>query len=239
MMKHSAEKCFCESMDKSLASQVVVNLDTHLWSLSFHFDEIALHSGVYDQSLDSCSISESSYRCRCYLRNELLFHPCSTAAHGISSDISLHVTSDATSVLDLDLQALKEAVITLSRRPSEVCGTCQSAGSRNTLVNLVQDQGTRFWNHLPQGDLVSLEGTVVSLHSGCCDVGKFTRHASSHDVHLLRFAQGGKNLICLRVLTHCHMVICHYMRWLLGQIHGFKMWPICDEMATLESFLSC
>jgi len=67
MMKHSSEKCFCESMDKSLASQVVVNWDTHLRSLSFHFDEIALHSGVYGQSLDSCSISESSYRCRCYL----------------------------------------------------------------------------------------------------------------------------------------------------------------------------
>lgn len=205
-MKHSSEECFCESMDKSLASQVVVNLDTHLYSLSFHFDEIALHSSLYDQSLDSCSISESSYRCRCYLRNELLFHPCSTAGHGISSDISLHVMSDATSLLDLDIQALKEAVIKLSMRPADVYRTCQSAGCANSLVNLIQDQGTHSWNHLPQGDLVSLEGTVVSLHSGCCAVDKLTCHASAHDVHQLRFAQGWKNLICLRVLTHCDMV---------------------------------
>ncbi|KAJ8437654.1 hypothetical protein Cgig2_028592 [Carnegiea gigantea] len=206
IMKHSAKKCFCESMDKSLASQVVVNLDTHLYSLSFHFDEIALHSSLYDQSSDSCSTSESSYRCRCYLRNELLFHPCSTAGHGISSDISLHVTSDATSLLDLDIQALKEAIIKLSMRPADVCCTCQSGGCANSLVNLIQDQGTHSSNHLPQGDLVSLEGTVVSLHSGCCAVDKLTCHDSAHDVHHLRFAQGGKNLICLRVLTHCHVV---------------------------------
>ncbi|KAK9756390.1 hypothetical protein RND81_01G093800 [Saponaria officinalis] len=186
IMKHLAEKCFCNSHDKYVGDKVAINMDTRLFSTAFHFIEAGSSSGsCNDPSPGSCFYCESSSKC--FLQNGLVFHP-GCAVHGSFCNVSLHIATDVMDHLDIGVQALKEVVTGLSVSSTSSTHGLQ-VGHVNTVAGNLKNQVVCFGNSLPEGSLMSLRGIVMSLHSG---------DGTLDDI---RLSKNWKGPICLLILT--------------------------------------
>ncbi|XP_074273234.1 CST complex subunit CTC1 isoform X6 [Silene latifolia] len=184
IMKHNAGKCFCDSDDINVGNKISINMEACLWSTSFHFNGVDSSSGPCNDPSCSCSICRSSSRR--HLRNDLVLHPDSSA-HGSFCDVRLHIATDNP---DAGVQPLKEAV---SSTNVSVHG--QQVGFKNSVAGDFQNKGACFGNSLPEGKLISLRGTVMSLH--CFSDGNLV------DIHHSKKWDG---TVCLRVLTDGQML---------------------------------
>ncbi|KAL9247616.1 hypothetical protein vseg_021031 [Gypsophila vaccaria] len=188
IMKHLGGKCFCHSHGKNVDDKVAINMDTGLLSMVFHFCDAGSSSGsCTDISSGFCSTCQSSSNR--LLQNELAFHP-GRAAHGSFCDVSLHIATDATGNLDMGVNALKEVVTGLSVSFTDRSIHSLQVGCTNTVVGNLNNQVACFGNSLPEGSLISLRGTVMSLHH--------SRTGTSNDI---RINKNWKSSICLLVLT--------------------------------------
>ncbi|XP_048501203.1 CST complex subunit CTC1 isoform X2 [Beta vulgaris subsp. vulgaris] len=202
IMKHCAEKCFCDFHNFNLGSSLSITLETNFWSLSCHFSEAmdCLSSPYGDPSSASCSIIDNLSGF--HLQNELVLNPCSSAGGGSFSDVKLYVAADATALLDvyMGFQALKKPVINLSLGLSDIYS--KQVGYQNTVVALFENQGMYSRNGLPEGNLISLQGTVVSIgNSGSFSIDTFPCNGASLNTDLPRFNKEKEGLLYLLVLT--------------------------------------
>ncbi|KAH9609928.1 hypothetical protein KSS87_014509, partial [Heliosperma pusillum] len=184
IIKHLAGKCFCDSHDIDIGNKISINMEARLWSTAFHFNGVDSSSGPCNDQLCSCSICRSSNRR--HLQNDIVLHP-DCAAHGSFCDISLHI---ATGHPDAGVQALKESV---SSTTVSVHG--QQVGFTNSVIGDFRNKGVCFGNSLPEGKLISLRGTVTSLHRFMDGTVVDIHHSEKWD-----------GTVCLRVLTDGQML---------------------------------
>ncbi|XP_056694368.1 CST complex subunit CTC1 isoform X2 [Spinacia oleracea] len=208
IMKHCAEKCLCDSRHINLGSNIIVTSETNFWSLSFNFGEVAecMSGPCNDSSSVSCSISRLNHQ------NELALNRCGGVDNGICSDVDLHVTVDATGLLDANMgvQALKKLLINLSWKITDISSIDsihQQVGCGNTVTGHFENQGMCSGNGLPVGNLISLQGTVVSLHNSySCSIDRVPCNEAAQNFHLPRFNKEKERSINLFVLSDGHSI---------------------------------
>ncbi|KAL2895110.1 CST complex subunit CTC1 [Bienertia sinuspersici] len=208
--KHCAEKCICDPFHINQGSSISITSQSKFWSMYFHFGEaIDIMSGLCnDPSSASGSSSESSTSF--HLHNELVISPCNSADYRTFSDVILHVEADADGLLgaDVGLKALKELAINLSQRSADISNTVQQVGCGGAVAGFFERQGLYSGNDLPEGSLVSLKGTVVSLHnSDSCSIDRSPCNRVAHNVHQPRYYEEKEGSIYMCVLTDGHLVI--------------------------------
>lgn len=208
IIKHCAEKCFCDSHQMNLGSSVLITSELNFWSLSFHFSEaIDCMSGPCNDPLPT-SYSTSENLNRFYLQNELVLSPCSSAEYGTFSDIILHVRADANGLLDVvsGFQAFKELVINLSQKLTDISNIDQQVLYENNVMGFLQNQVMYSGNVLPEGNLISLRGLVISLQNSSCSTDRMPGNGVAHNICQPRFMKEKEESISMLVLTNGHLV---------------------------------
>ncbi|GMH23221.1 hypothetical protein Nepgr_025064 [Nepenthes gracilis] len=197
--KHCMEESFCNYVDPNYDSKVVIKPGMQFWSLSFSFNESDSNSDP-PQSPSSEHCSSSVILSAGYNQAGLVFHSCNGINHDNFVDINLHVPADAVHLLDMKHQALNEGRNTNYVMPIDIACHCQPKDGR-TIAKLQCPEASQSGCPLLEGDLVSLHGTVVALHSyDSCPPDGNSCDGSSDGIHLLGLFQGGRIYICLHVL---------------------------------------
>lgn len=203
------EECNCVNSQKFL-----ITSSTHLWSISFTFDNDILHSIESNNSrfndfpfCDSGVISG----------DEIDLH------YGLFSDIYLHLPSNTKDILVFDLEKQEENSNKLILEPEEIGKTSPCYGdvaSSDMQASVFRGSDCLF----PEGNLSSLKGHVVAvhdLHQSCIDSD--VKCQSIKDGSQFRFFVGVKNT-CIHLLVEdqivCLAVSCSLTFVFLYNVHS-------------------
>ncbi|CAO2834216.1 unnamed protein product [Amaranthus hypochondriacus] len=238
IMKHCSDKCFCDSQRKNLGSSMSVTSGTKFWSLSFHFSEVIdCSSGTCnDRPSASCSITENLKGF--YRHNELVLNPGTSADFRTFNDVDLYVEAVATGLQDVHMSfhPLNMPVLNLSLSSTAFHSIGQPAGPGNTVMDFSEKQGMHCGCGLSEGNLISVQGTVVSLHHpNICSIDRITCNGASHNFHLPRSCNEKEGSIYLLMLTDGLLVrVCGHLSKLDYPI-GFGP----GAVATFHRILAC
>ncbi|KAK9270379.1 hypothetical protein L1049_025958 [Liquidambar formosana] len=207
--KHFEEDLFCNLKDSEYLSgaKVLINSRTHLWSLSFSSDELLSYTDPsYDPALVESSFSNSEVLSGGTHQIELLFQRSSSKCLETYSDVDLHVSADALNLLGVDVNIMEKGLIKPSLTLEEVANTSRSVGT--TVAASLQPAAIAESDCLlPEGNLISLYGHVVAVHTfEGSPLDKHLSHESLRDVHQLSFFQGVVSSVCIHLLMNHHIV---------------------------------
>ncbi|XP_050378605.1 CST complex subunit CTC1 isoform X2 [Argentina anserina] len=158
--KHDREDSFCnlKSSDDFIGKTILIPSTTHLWSLSFGTDEV-----YQNKSSSKCILLDDSLRSDEFLsgyHNEVLLQTSVENLPETSSDISLCLSASALSLGELHLKELKESLIMPVVTPKDIpkISSCISP----VMTAPLSTESSRMF---PEGNLISLRGHVVAVHS--------------------------------------------------------------------------
>ncbi|KAL8153983.1 hypothetical protein V2J09_011743 [Rumex salicifolius] len=187
VIKHCGKESFCDFKDIKYARKVVVSPDMHFWSLSFSYEDVL-----------NAAPSDSPKNC---IQRKIMFHSSTNSCHDSFADVNLRISSEAIHLFDSSIQPIKEYVskplLPLNDSINE------PYGSRGTTFRLEQHpESLNSGGHLPEGNLVTICGTVVALL--CTSKNQCQMGAGA--VHQLRSYQEGRQVICLHISTGIDIV---------------------------------
>ncbi|CAK9177344.1 unnamed protein product, partial [Ilex paraguariensis] len=209
LIKPHKEDPLCASEDFNAVSggRIVITSRTNLWSLSFSSDEVfpsvdPSHVSSFHSSFVSSKefLSEGSHR------NDSPLLRFNSGCPEICSDISLSLSSDVLSLVEIDLKSLEEGLIKPSVSLEGVDNISRGIGSMMTTS--VQSSGTYdAYCHLPEGNLISLHGHVLAVHNlEHSSPASHLSQKSPSDVQRPNFFQRLTSSICIHVLVDLHVV---------------------------------
>ncbi|XP_065847135.1 CST complex subunit CTC1 isoform X2 [Euphorbia lathyris] len=205
IIMHSQGESFCSIKDYNIATgaKVFISSGMHMWNLSFSSEEEATYNGsTHDSSQDdsflSCRENPIKDKVEVHLRSM-------GSSPKSSSDVCLHLSANAMVYLELKLNEIKETLLEAPMTPEqsyndfhEVCLATSMSGFSSGSLD--------FSNLFPEGNLTSVQGSVVAIHS-------FDGHISNGhlscekfgDVPQMRFFQENKSCSCIHVLINNQM----------------------------------
>ncbi|KAL7262069.1 hypothetical protein ACSBR1_000450 [Camellia fascicularis] len=208
IIKHNDEDMLhsVEDVNDVSCGKVVIPSRTHLWSLSFSFDEILPNNELepLPRFVDSF-VSNTEELFECPHQNDLPLLRLNNQFLEIRPDICVHLSTDVARCLKEDLKVLDEVLVMPSVSLKELANISWCNGTM--ITGSVQSWGTSDPEfQLPQGNLISFHGHVLAVHnSGCSSFAANLRHKSPPDVHWAKFFQL-TNSVCIHVLVDHHTV---------------------------------
>ncbi|XP_043714330.1 CST complex subunit CTC1-like isoform X2 [Telopea speciosissima] len=204
ILKYPEKELQCNLRDCGYRScgKVIITSETQLWSIYFACDEDPFHtkpesslpSDVSSRTIDA-NLSEGS------LQNELIFQRSARQNPLSCSDVHLHLSADAMKHLKICTAAV-EGLISPIMAPAKAVNV--SAFIMTNMTVPVPSSGTPDpSSRLPEGDLISLHGNVLAVHSLNCSslcAQKPLGCETMGDAHQLWFFQGTSDSVCIHIL---------------------------------------
>ncbi|KAL7262067.1 hypothetical protein ACSBR1_000448 [Camellia fascicularis] len=189
-MPHSVE-----DVNDVSCGKVVITSRTHLWSLSFSFDEILPNNELAPLSrfVDSF-VSNIEELFECPHQNDLPLLRLNNQFLEIRPDICVHLSTDIARCLKEDLKVLDEVLVMPSVSLKELANISWCNGTM--ITGSVQSWGASDPEfQLPEGNLISFHGHVLVVHnSGYSSFAANLRHKSPPDIHWAKFFQVTNNV---------------------------------------------
>ncbi|KAJ9567422.1 hypothetical protein OSB04_003388 [Centaurea solstitialis] len=209
LIKHHNKDLICTAKDSGSGDtcdgKVLVKSKSQLWSVSFSADEAgpstaqSCISSYHNLDVDKQFQSPNSRQVEIPILRSIDRCP------EICPDIYLHLSADHLSFLEVKLRKLKEDLIQPTSSMKELLN---NSWSSRTMMSVSMLSGA-FGVTLPQGNLLSVKGHVVAVHSsdqGC--LVTHLRHKILHGAHH-RILPGVTNNICIHVLVDRDIVKIH------------------------------
>ena len=159
--KHDKEDSFCNLKHSGnfIGKRILIPPTTHIWSLSFGADVVCQNDNSskcipLDNSLRSGEVL-SGYH------NEVLLQMSSENLTGTSSDMSLCLSASVLGLGELHLKELKDSLIKPVGTPKDIPKISPRVNPVMTAPPLSTEPNCMF----PQGNLISVSGHVVVVHS--------------------------------------------------------------------------
>uniref|UniRef100_A0A2N9HSB4 CST complex subunit CTC1 n=1 Tax=Fagus sylvatica TaxID=28930 RepID=A0A2N9HSB4_FAGSY len=150
--ENNAALCFSLSMAPDYLSdvKVLITSGTHLWSLSYAFDEVLPDSNSSDHRVLS---SSSSRKNEALSENQIELQVFTENSPNTCSDVHLFFPANVRGLLEANLEGLVDALVKPIVTPKEIA---------NVSLSMVSADSSCLF---PEGNLSSLRGQVVSFHS--------------------------------------------------------------------------
>ena len=159
--EHDEKDSFCTNTDLDSVGgvNVLVTSELHLWNLSFTPEDVLPSSNLSNGPPlgNSHPHSDESSRMDC---NELCLHMPNGANLETSSDVSLSMTANKTSIVKVNMSELQECMVkSVTPKGSAEFSPCPK--TMFSVPPLLPNNSCL----LPEGNLVSLRGHVVAAHN--------------------------------------------------------------------------
>ncbi|XP_024970942.1 CST complex subunit CTC1 [Cynara cardunculus var. scolymus] len=200
LIKHHNKDMACTAKDSgnTCDGKVLVDSKSHLWSVSFSADEAGPSTAqsciCSYHNLNGVGKKFQSPNC-CQVEIPVL--RSTDGRPEICPDIYLHLSADHLSFLEVKLRKLKEDLI---QPTNSIKGLFNNSWIHRTMKSASMLSGA-FGVNLPEGNLLSVQGHVVAVHSS--DQGSLVTHLSHkifHGAHR-RIIPGVTNSVCIHVLV--------------------------------------
>ncbi|OVA10488.1 CST complex subunit CTC1 [Macleaya cordata] len=208
MIKYDKEELphnvnYHEIRDHVFCGKVLVTSQTPMWSLSLLCSEVPSPSELLkNHVLPSASIRKDAVPSKSSPNSELFFQRSPSQSSETCTDVNLHLSADALGRLKVDIEALKDGSINAISISGEGANIATCIGT--TTAAPLQSSGTADPGcSLPQGNLISIHGNVVDVHSFDFD---FASHEAIGDTRQLRSFHGVLRSICIQVSEDHHRV---------------------------------
>lgn len=203
---HQQEEAFCTIKDyKATCAKVVISSGMHMWNLSLCSEEEITHNGTsHDFSQDDSSLSFRDDLVKDKV--ELLLRPKENSLK-FSTDVCLHLSASAMNFLEQKLNNIKETLFEAHVTPEQNFNDSREVRLATSLSGF--SSGSFDFSYLfPEGNLTSVQGNVVAVHSFDGNPPNFRLSCEKFgDVPQMRFFQENMRCSCIHVLMNNQMVI--------------------------------
>ncbi|KAJ4963941.1 hypothetical protein NE237_023880 [Protea cynaroides] len=203
ILKYPEKEFRCSLKDCGYGSfkKIVITSEMQLWSIYFACDEGPFHTKPeWNCPLDVSSSSINANLSEGSLQNELIFERSASQSPHSCSDVYLHLSADAMKLLKICTEAVEGL---MSPIVASVEAFDVSAFITTNLTVPMLSSETTDPSRLPVGDLISLHGNVLAVHSfdrsSLCAQKPLGCEAIV-DVHQLWFFQGTSDSVCIHIL---------------------------------------
>ncbi|KAF6143514.1 hypothetical protein GIB67_029683 [Kingdonia uniflora] len=153
----------------SVSCKSLVTPQTPLWSLSFFCDEVVSFKNLLQNHLSQIdSILNDAVRAGSSSNKELFFQRFWNQSLEKNSDIKLHLSLNAMNQLKIDIKFLEDRSVKPVNISEDAANTSTCIGTTITAPHPFSGS-TESGFRLPQGDLISVHGNVIDVHSMGCD----------------------------------------------------------------------
>ncbi len=199
--KHHGDDSFCNFKGSDYLSdvKVLITSGTHLWSLSYAFDEVLPDSNSSDHRV----LSSSSRKNEALSENQIELQVFTENSPNTCLDVHLFFPANVRGLLEANLEGLVDALVKPIVTPKEIA---------NVSLSMVSADSNCLF---PEGNLSSLRGQVVSFHSVDSSIDAHLSCESLGDILQSRFSQGVIRSFCIHVLVGLHNVKSYFTLFLL------------------------